>query len=248
MSSPAGAGAHSRWRFCHSGSLPSTHRQTRSISKGIFLSFTLQNYTLYPIIANLEEKEKIIKFAIRDSRFANLIVDNMRPQDILILLKKIAIGGKRLTNKQLADEVGISASEVSEALERCRVSKLIDESKQKVNTLALKEFLIHGIKYVFPVSPQAMVRGMATAISAPPLDKMIMSNLVNYVWPDPNGNLRGEAVLPLYRSVPEASRRDPNLYKLLSLVDALRIGRSREVELAINELSKIFSDYDKREY
>lgn len=169
----------------------------------------------------------------------------MRPQDILILLKKIALCKKEIPNKQLAAEIGISASEVSEALERCRIARLIDDSKQFVNTSALKEFLQHGIKYVFPVIPQAKLRGMPTAISAPPLNELIDSSTF-YVWPDSKGDLRGEGINPLYRSVPLAARNDEVLYRLLALVDVLRIGRAREIALANEELNKIFYEYEAR--
>ena len=170
----------------------------------------------------------------------------MRPQDILILLKKISADNRKITNKQLSEELGISASEVSEGLERCRVAKLVDTNKQRVNTLALEEFLVHGLKYVFPVVPQAKVRGMATSISALPLSRMISSG-EGYVWPDSSGDSRGEGIAPLYRSVVKAAERDECLYRLLALTDAFRIGRTREVELAKKELKKIFTDYDVRE-
>jgi hypothetical protein len=38
--------------------------------------------------------------------------------------------------------------------------------------------------------------------------------------------------------VPGAARRDPALYDLLALVDALRIGRARERSLAEKEITK----------
>ncbi len=55
---------------------------------------------------------------------------------------------------------------------------------------------------------------------------------------DPFGkrNVRGHSILPLYPSVPEAALKDEKLYELLALVDALRIGRAREKELAVVEL------------
>ncbi len=55
-------------------------------------------------------------------------------------------------------------------------------------------------------------------------------------WPDPDGDVRGEELRPLYRSIPYAARRDPALYELLALVDALRGGRARERMLAADEL------------
>ena len=170
----------------------------------------------------------------------------MRPQDIVILLKKVTVSGRDMTNAKVAQELGISASEVSEALERCRIARLVDSSKRRVNILALKEFLIHGLKYVFPVQPQSKVRGVATAISAWPICDRIQSDKAVYVWPDSKGNLRGEAILPLYRTVPEAVRKDAMLHGLLALADVFRIGRTREVEIAKEELDSILSTYDVR--
>ncbi len=170
--------------------------------------------------------------------------NGMRPQDVVILLKKITFAGRGMTNAQIAKELSISASEVSEALERCRIAHLVDNLKQRVNILALKEFLIHGLKYVFPVQPQAKVRGIATAISAPPMNEKILSEKDVYVWPDSKGNIRGESIDPLYRTVPEAVRIDPMLHSLLAIADIFRIGRTREVEIAKEELEVILNTYD----
>lgn len=170
--------------------------------------------------------------------------NGMRPQDIVILLKKITEKGRDLLNGQIAKDLGISASEVSEALERCRIARLVDQTKRRVNILALQEFLIHGLKYVFPVQPQGIVRGIATAISAAPMKDKIASGTEQYVWPDSKGEIRGAAITPLYKTVPLAVISDEMLYKLLAIADTLRIGRAREVEIAKVELNKILSTYD----
>lgn len=171
----------------------------------------------------------------------------MRPQDIVILLKKVTDKGRLLLNGQIAKELGISASEVSEALERCRVARLVDNTKQHVNILALTEFLVHGVKYVFPVQPQNIVRGIATAISASPMREKIVAGKETYVWPYAKGNMRGAAIMPLYKTVPTAVEGDSMLYELLTLVDTLRIGRAREVEIAKSELTNILSGYDVKQ-
>lgn len=168
----------------------------------------------------------------------------MRPQDIVILLKKVTNKGRQLLNGQIAKELGISASEVSEALERCRIARLVDNSKQHVNILALTEFLVHGLKYAFPVQPQNVVRGIATAISASPMKEKIVAGKEQYVWPYAKGDMRGAAIAPLYKTVPTAVAGDSMLYSLLTLVDTLRIGRAREVEIARAELNNILSGYD----
>jgi len=170
--------------------------------------------------------------------------NGMRPQDIVILLKKVTDIGRGLLNGQIAKELGLSASEVSEALERCRIARLVDTTKQRVNILALEEFLVHGLKYVFPVQPQSVVRGVATAISASPMKEKIESRQEQYVWPYAKGNMRGAAITPLYKTVPTAVAEDYILYKLLALVDTLRIGRAREVEIAKVELKSILTGYD----
>lgn len=169
--------------------------------------------------------------------------NGMRPQDIMILLKKVTLTGRKMTNAQIAQDLGISASEVSEALERCRIARLVDNQKQRVNILALKEFLIHGLKYVFPIQPHSKVRGVATAISAPPMNEKLSTKDV-YVWPDAKGDLRGEAITPLYRTAPSAARNDAMLHTLLAIADIFRIGRTREVEIAIVELDSILSTYN----
>jgi hypothetical protein len=43
---------------------------------------------------------------------------------------------------------------------------------------------------------------------------------------------------PLYPTVPQAAKKDKEFYCLVALVDAIRVGRSREYRLATNELKK----------
>jgi len=58
------------------------------------------------------------------------------------------------------------------------------------------------------------------------------------VWPHKNGTLRGIALQPLYPSVPDAVSRNPALYELLVLFDAIRAGSPRERALAVNLLDQ----------
>ncbi len=57
------------------------------------------------------------------------------------------------------------------------------------------------------------------------------------MWPDPEGEVRGVGLEPLHTAVPKAVRKDPVLYELLALIDALRDGRTRERQIAERELS-----------
>lgn len=162
---------------------------------------------------------------------------NMKPQDVLVLLKIIALDSKEWQQLSLAQELNMSQSEISQSLQRSKYGQLIDFSGKKVNRIAFYEFLTHGLPYVFPQKPAAVVRGIATAHSAAPINEMINTAEV-YVWPYAKGNTRGQAVLPLYSSAIEASLKDTALYELLTMVDVLRVGSTREKEIAKLELKK----------
>lgn len=92
------------------------------------------------------------------------------------------------------------------------------------------------MRHVFPEQPGAIVRGIPTAHSAPPLDRHIQQSDDIFVWPDPDGTVRDQTIEPLYKTVPGAAKQDEQLYHFLALVDAVRLGRARERTLAANEL------------
>lgn len=156
---------------------------------------------------------------------------------MVLLLKLISIGHEQWSQKEVADQLGMSQSEISQSVARSRFAGLLDHGGKKVMQSALMDFLAGGLRYVFPQRPGAMVRGVPTSHSAPPLDAEIQSTEA-YVWPHGGGKVRGQAIVPLYPTVPEAAVRDPLLHELLALTDALRVGRARERELALSELRK----------
>ena len=159
----------------------------------------------------------------------------MKPQDILVLLKIVTIKEEYWQQKPLAEALGMSQSEVSQSVARCLYAGLLMSNGKEVKKSALLEFLQYGIAYVFPQKPGVVARGIATSHAASPLRENIESS-EDYVWPYAKGNMRGHSIVPLYPSVPEAALRDTELYELLALVDALRIGRVREKAIAIEML------------
>lgn len=165
----------------------------------------------------------------------------MRPHDIVILLKIAAKGKQKWLMKDLSYELGISASEVSESINRSVIAGLISFNKKDLLKLNLLDFLNYGLRYVYPEQPGALVRGIATAHSAPPLNNIIVSQ-EPYVWPYGEGKVRGQAITPLHPKVPEAALKDHFFYELMALVDTLRVGRAREKELAFKELKQRILD------
>lgn len=109
--------------------------------------------------------------------------------------------------------------------------------QDRPNVSAILEFLVHGLKYVFPPHRGQMTRGIATSYAAPPLDTLIARGQEPIpVWPYPAGQQRGVMLEPLYPTVPFAALRDPSLYQLLAIADALREGRARERRIAEEQL------------
>lgn len=163
----------------------------------------------------------------------------LKPQDVVVALKLTGFTGKRPPFSQIAAELCLSVSEVHAAVKRAQAAHLLHgpELGDRPNCKALEEFLIHGLKYVFPAHHGAMTRGLPTSYAAEPLRRHISAgNEPLPVWPDPNGPTRGLAFEPLYRNVPRAAKQDSHLYELLALVDAIRDGRARERKIAEKEL------------
>ncbi len=139
--------------------------------------------------------------------------------------------------RALQASLGISKTEVASALKRCQQIGLlrVDPStlRPQVNSKALLGFVEHGLRYVFPVKPAEMVRGIPTSFSAPVLQGKLMSggDLI-HVWPDAYGTRKGQSIAPLFKTVPGAVKKDPLLYEYLALIDAVRLGNAREANLA----------------
>ena len=161
----------------------------------------------------------------------------MRPLDIVVLLKVALYKDEKWIAKDLAANLKISASEISESLNRSVIAGLLGSDKKTLMRKSLIEFLEFGLKYVFPQKPGALVRGVPTALSAPPINKLIQTDEI-FVWPYSKGVYRGQAVEPIYKTVPEIPMQDAELYALLALTDVLRIGKVREQKIAIEELKK----------
>jgi hypothetical protein len=173
----------------------------------------------------------------------------IKPQDIVVIAKLIARqGDKNWSQNSIAFELCLSPSQINSALKRLVTAGLVTSyqppNKPQPIIQACKEFFIHGLKYVFPAKPGEMVRGIRTSYAAPSFkgEISIGSDIIP-VWPYGEGEERGVALKPLYSSVPESVSKhpDPLFYDLLTLLDAIRSGRAREKQIAIQRLSEILN-------
>jgi len=162
----------------------------------------------------------------------------LRPVDIAVMLKLSLAGASEKSFQSLGKDLHLSASEVHASLKRTRQSGFTSpDSPKTLNRSALLEFLEHGLRYAFPAERGELTRGVPTAHAAAPLKSALrQADDPPPVWPHVAGTTRGYSLTPLYRHAPDAALDDPALYELLSLVDALRDGRTRERVLAMKEV------------
>jgi len=163
--------------------------------------------------------------------------NGIRPQDIVILAKIAIQKDDSWYIKDIANELFISNSEVSESLERSVYSGLLSNTKKRLMKGAFLDYLVYGLKYTFPQKPKSIQRGMLTAYSAPPIAELI-ENKEKIVWAYADGKDRGMTIEPLHPNVPKACEKDKELHEILSLIEVFRVGNVREVKLATEEMKK----------
>ncbi|ANN97034.1 TPA: hypothetical protein QHF22_003188 [Legionella pneumophila] len=181
----------------------------------------------------------------------------LKPQDIVILLKMLANKNpQQFIQKDLATYLCMSASEVHEGMKRLTLSHLLVPVSQESDTnskrkkiltpikAACEECLIYGVKYFCPVRLGEYTRGIPTSYAAPLFAKyIVLGSDPIPIWPYAEGDHRGLALEPLYRSVPQSITKHPDqiFYELLVFIDAIRTGRARERALAIKLLRERIS-------
>jgi len=167
---------------------------------------------------------------------------SMKGQDILVMLKLVCRADRKWSYSVLARELDMSASEVHAAIKRCEEAGLYNRHSRQPNREALREFLLHGLRYVFPARHGPLVQGLPTSYAAPPLAHKIRStDMEAPVMPLPQGPARGPEIAPIFHSAPKAASNDECLYSLLALVDALRTGKARERKMAEKALSTLLT-------
>ena len=169
----------------------------------------------------------------------------IKAQDCMILLKLLADPEKAWSQRKLAHALQISLSEINAGIKRLITAGLLRVSADEVNFVpvlgAAEEFLVHSVKYIFPVQLGAVTRGIPTSTGAPLFkDKIALGNDLVPVWPDARGEHKGVALEAIHPAVTKALQIEPDelFYELLVLVDAIRQGRPRERNLAIQLLKE----------
>ncbi len=159
----------------------------------------------------------------------------LKPQDVAVALR-LAVN-PRVTYVELGSDLSLSASTAHESVERLRLAGLLRPESLQPNRHALLEFFEHGLRYVFPARPGSRSRGVPTAWSGPALAGEIAADDV-VVWANPHGTAYGQSIAPLLERAAELPAKAPEVYELLTLVDAIRVGRVRERTTAMKKLKE----------
>ena len=157
------------------------------------------------------------------------------PQDILpLLLLFVEQEDAPLHQAQLASRMNWVPSALHRSLLRLHKSQLWNKDSNHINRHRSIQFLRYGLPHVFPAEIQQLCRGLSTAqlpdISQPQIP---------YVWPDETSNIMGMGVKPLDSGFVYLAKHEPDMKIWLDIIEVFRLGRNREVTLAVKMLEEI---------
>lgn len=163
-------------------------------------------------------------------------MDAVRSQDVVVAAGLFALDDKPGAQAELARLLDLPRSRISESVRRLAENGLYSRSLRRLSHAQLLEFLTRGMRWLFPAEPGDVVQGIPTSHAGPVLNELIVSSHP-YVWPAEGGPAEGRAVAPIHARVIDLALALPKAYELLSLADAMRVGRVRERHLASEALS-----------
>ena len=160
----------------------------------------------------------------------------IKGQDIVVLAVLMEKGAERLAYAELGKAARVSASEAHAAVKRLQEALLLNSERCPVKG-HVEEFLIHGLRYSFPLKASGkMTKGMPTSYAAPVAAEAFAVSGQLPVWEGSSGTVYGKAYLPIYSTAPAAAAEDERLYARLAVMDMLRSGRLRERQFAEKKL------------
>jgi hypothetical protein len=162
----------------------------------------------------------------------------IRPSDIAALLFLSAHPGEPYG--QMAAVLGLSKSTAHKAVSRLiQLGLAVKDDGGRIHIEAEQAIeLLRVIRYVFPSVQTEKARGVPTGLAALTAVPSSLDNIVTMVWPSRLGSAVGVGVQPLIPNAPDIAFRDPKLYRLMAIVDALRLGDARDREAATVALQK----------
>ncbi len=165
----------------------------------------------------------------------------LRPFDVAVALRLLLEPEDRY--EPMADALATSTSAVHRGVARLQSAGILRASSRTVARPALREFLVHGVRYAFPPVRGQDVSGTPTAWSHPAVAATLGSEAAAdvvrpLVWPDEIGTVRGDMLVPLFPAASRVAKQDPRMHELLAAVDALRAGSTTVRRLVSEQLGE----------
>jgi len=155
----------------------------------------------------------------------------------------LAVDNMTWSMAALAKVLKVSTSTVHASIKRMQDVQLLNTSMRtltgyNIQIKSLRNLIIHGVKYFFPVKPGSVTRGIVTGS----LEGLSSASDLPFVWPSPLGHTRGIAIEPLHKSVPYLATQvggSAALYQIFSAIDSIRVGTVRERDHAVQLLEDL---------
>ena len=162
----------------------------------------------------------------------------IKGQDMIVLAALMTDDAHEASYAQLAKRARLSVSETHGAVRRLQDAALVDVNNN-VRARNATEFLVHGLRYVFPLKmTQERSYGVPALYAAPLASGDFAYTGDAPVWKSPSGGVFGRVVEPLYPSAAEAAANDREIYDRLAAMDMLRGGRVRERAFAERKIEE----------
>jgi len=172
----------------------------------------------------------------------------LKPHDTVVALKYGClaleavpdVARERISVRSIAASLGLSAGEISKSCQRLLKAKLIapvgggDGLALPYNLVRIhmEEWLNYGIQYNVIPEPTGVGRGLVTGWSNTSIRSEFVPRELPYVWLVSGGDVTGEGITPLYPNAVVAAGLDRHVHYILSLIDAIRLGKPREIGIA----------------
>lgn len=187
---------------------------------------------------------RFVRQALAPENGASIIcpgmMDALQPVDLLVALKLAASGDMDMSLRDIEEQLGVPRSTASLSLKRLGSHRIVRDigGKRKIQRIALRDLIEGGIRWIAPGEVGDFELGLLTSHAAEPLASHLMGDPEPLVMPLPHGPARGRAVTPIHPLAPQAAAKDEQLYRLLVIADAFRVGRARDREVARRELRR----------
>jgi hypothetical protein len=175
----------------------------------------------------------------------------LKSQDILVACKLHTLGEAEWPMRRLAGSLSISVSEIHAAIERCKAAGVLGTPRGKLNVGKRRffELVTVAVPQVYYAVRGSVEMGVPTAMHAEPLKGVFLRDgrPIPLIWPSELGTVKGESLFPLYSTAPRAVQHDPDLHRLLALIDVVRVGDAKDRKLATDLLERMILGDGRRQ-